>query len=450
MTQLSKNDIITCRIEGYSSSGDGIARIDGKVAFVRGALRDETCDIRILKSNKNVLFAKVENIIIPSKERTEPLCAQFPKCGGCNFLHMSYPEELFLKQQRAADALTRIGGIDAPVSEIIGADTIGGYRNKVIYAVGGAVGEPEIGFYRPRSHDIVPAKGCLIEPAVAENVADAVRAWMRKYRVGAYDDTAGTGLIRNIFIRHAFATGETAVCIIAGSENLPQKDHLISEILSACPSVSSIVLCANSGRRNTILSGTFTTLWGADYIEDTLCGLRLRLSPQSFYQINRLQAQKLYETILDLAELKGDETVLDLYCGTGTITLHLARHAKRAIGAEIVPEAIRDAKINAEKNAILNAQFIASDASKVASDLATENLRPDLIVVDPPRKGLSPDVIHAICAMRPKKTIYVSCDPATLARDLKIFTAQGFTCKKIIPIDLFPRCAHLETVALLQ
>lgn len=446
MSQLSKNSIINCDITGYSSSGEGIARVDGRVIFIKGALRGENCDIRILKVSKNAVFAKVEKIIAPSENRREPECAQFSRCGGCDLMHMSYDEELYLKHQRVEDAIRRIGGIDTPVDDIIGADCITGYRNKVIYAVGGTQGEPEIGFYRSRSHDIVSADGCLIQPEVAENAAGAVKRWMQMNEVSVYDEASGKGLIRHIFIRHGFGTGETAVCLVANGKNIPEQESLISEILSACPTVRSIVLNINKSRGNTVLGGTFRTLLGSAYIEDTLCGLRFRLSPRSFYQINRNQAERLYNIVLSLSELKGHETVLDLYCGTGTITLHLARHAKRIIGAEIVSEAICDAGKNAEINAITNSSFITADASHAAAELADKGLRPDLIVVDPPRKGLAADVVHTICGMSPKKVIYVSCDPATLARDLKIFTELGYKAVKIIPVDMFPRCAHVETV----
>lgn len=450
MNQLSKNDIINCDISGYSSSGDGIARVDGMVIFVKGALRGENCDIRILKVNKNAVFAKAEEIINPSPARREPECTQFSKCGGCDLMHMSYDEELFLKHQRVEDAIRRIGGIDTPIDDIIGADSTTGYRNKVIYAVGGTAAEPEIGFYRSRSHDIVSASGCLIQPQVAENAATAVKSWMQEHSVDPYDEKSGKGLIRHIFIRHGFGTGETAVCIVVNGKSIPQSERLISGILSACPTVRSIVLNTNKSRVNTVLGVKFTTLWGSDYIEDTLCGLKFRLSPPSFYQINRNQAERLYNIVLQLSELKGHETVLDLYCGTGTITLHLARHAKKVIGAEIVSQATQDAVKNAEINAITNSSFITADASQAAAELAAQGLHPDLIVVDPPRKGLASDVIETICSMSPEKVIYVSCDPATLSRDLKIFNDLSYKTKRIVPVDMFPRCAHVETIVLLQ
>lgn len=451
MAELLKNSIITAEITGYSSSGDGISKIDGRVVFVKNALRGEHCRIKILKVNASAVYAKIEAVISPSPERLEPACSSFSKCGGCHLMHMTYEEELWMKRQRVEDSIRRIGGIhDVPVDPIIGAESISGYRNKVIYAVGGTAGNPLIGFYRSRSHDIIPIKSCDIGPEPAKAIADAVLRWMKDNNIEPYDERSHSGLIRHIFIRHGFKTAQTALCIVANTKKLPKTGALIDEITLSCDTVKSIVLNSNITRGNTVLSGKFTTLWGAVAIEDMLCGLKFILSPRSFYQINRDQAEKLYEKVLELAALSGEETVLDLYCGTGTITLYLARHAKSAVGAEIVPEAVADARRNAEINGVNNVRFISADASQAAVELEKEGLTPDVIVVDPPRKGLARDVIETICRMSPERAVYVSCDPATLARDLKVFSELNYMPSRIIPLDMFPRCAHVETVVLLS
>lgn len=450
MQNITKNHILTAEIDGYSSSGDGIARICGRAVFVKGALRGEICNIKILKVNKTAIFAKVEDVISPSPKRQSAECLNFPKCGGCDLMHMSYDEELYMKQHRVEDAILRIGGIGTSADKIIGSENQKGYRNKVIYAVGGTPGKPIVGFYRSRSHQIIPIASCSIQPEVAEAAAVAVSSWMEKHFIIPYDETKHKGLIRHIFIRHSFAASQTAVCIVANGQYLPEKEDLIKEITQKCPTVRSIVLNTNISRGNTVLSGKFKTLWGEDEIEDSLCGLKFRLSPRSFYQINHDQAEKLYEKVFELANLNGSETVLDLYSGIGTITLHLARYAKCAIGAEIVSEAVEDARKNACLNSIENARFLRADASEAALELEKEGLTPDVIVVDPPRKGLAQDVIETICRMNPKRCVYVSCDPATLARDLRIFAQFDYHTKKITPLDMFPRCAHVETVVLLE
>ena len=449
MEQLKKNELFTAAVEAYSADGAGIARIGGQVVFVKGAIRGETCRIKILKVLKNHAYGKIEEILEPAPARITPTCPVFGKCGGCDFMHMDYSEELALKKQRVQDALTRIGGLDIEVSEISGADQLCHYRNKAIFAVGPKDGRPVAGFYRGRSHDIVPAQSCAIQAKAAAQAADAVCRWMARCGIPAYDEESGQGALRHVFCRWGRKTGEFQVTVVSAKKKLRGTETLIEEILNSCPETVSIVLNINETKGNTVLSGPCVTLWGKPYITDELMGLRFKLSPMSFYQVNRDQAEKLYRKVLDFAALSGEETVVDLYCGTGTITLCLAGRAKRVIGAEIVPAAVEDARENAENNGISNAEFILGDAGKAAAEIRNRGIRPDVVVVDPPRKGLSPEVPSIIGEMAPERVVYVSCDPATLARDLKIFSGLGYTAARAEAVDMFPRCAHIETVVLL-
>lgn len=445
-TELKKNQIHTVRIEGYADGGAGVARIGGRVVFVQGALRGETCEILILKVNKNVAFAKVSKLLAPSAHRMTPDCPYYPRCGGCVWRHMEYAEEKQLKRQRVQDALTRIGGSSVQVEDIVGADTVLRYRNKSIWPVspGGAVG-----FYRARTHEVINAERCLLVHPAAEAAADALREWMGRFDVRGYDETTGEGLIRHLFARNN-AKGETLLCVVANAETLPHEAELVSALRGACPDAVGVVLNTNTKKTNVVLGDAYRTLWGGDRLEDTLCGLTFRLSVPSFYQVNHAQCEKLYAKALEFADLAGEETLLDLYCGAGTITLTMAQRAKRVIGAEIVPEAIENAKENAARNGIPNAEFFCGDASAVAVKLAAEGLHPDVVTVDPPRKGLAEDVVQAIADMAPQRVVYVSCDPATLARDVKRFAERGYTAGRACAVDMFPRADHVETVCLMS
>ena len=447
---MEKNDVVTAEIEAYTSQGLGIARTSGRAVFIKGALRGETCRIVITKVTKTAVYGRLLAVLTPSPHRITPDCPVFGKCGGCDLRHISYAEELEMKHTRVADALRRIGGLDVPLAPIIGSERTEGYRNKGIYAVGGVPGKPEIGFYRPRSHEIIPAEHCPIQAEAATGAVGAVGRWMSKAHIAPYDERTGKGLMRHIFIRHGFGTGETMLCLVANGDALPEAEALVKEARAALPGLASIVLNDNRSGGNTVLRGTFRTLWGKGEITDTLCGLTFSLSPRSFYQVNRDQAALLYEKVRTYAAPTKADTVLDLYCGTGTITLHLARGAGTVIGAEIVPQAVADAERNSRDNGITNARFICADAGQAAEKLKTEGLRPDVIVVDPPRKGLDTATTDAIAELSPKRIVYVSCDPATLARDLKRLTENGYAPKEATPVDMFPRCAHVETVVLLQ
>ena len=444
--ELAKNQEHTVTIEGYGEGGMGVARIDGRVVFVHGALRGEKCRVLILKTLKSVAFAKVLEVLEPSSERITPDCPYFPRCGGCTYRHIRYEEELRLKKQRVQDNLSRIGGSDVTVEEILGARDTLRYRNKAQYPVSK---DGAVGFYRARTHEVIECEHCLLVKPEADAAAEALREYMQSCRVAGYDEKTGRGLVRHLYIR-SNAAGESLVCVLVNGDKLPKEDRLVTLLRDACPKCTGIVLGTNTKKGNVILGDRYRTLWGSDRLEDTLCGKTFRLSVPSFYQVNRVQAERLYAKAIEFAGLTGQETVLDLYCGAGTITLALSDHAKKVLGAEIVPEAIDDARENAARNGVKNAEFFCGDASDVAKKLARENLRPDVITVDPPRKGLAADVVESIAEMQPQRVVYVSCDSATMARDVKRFAALGYKAKRACAVDLFPRADHVETVCLLS
>lgn len=444
--ELAKNQEHIVAIEGYGEGGMGVARIDGRVVFVHGALRGETCRVLILKTLKSVAFAKVLEVIEPSGARVESDCPYFPRCGGCTYRHMSYEEELRLKKQRVQDNLARIGGSAVVVEEILGAADTLRYRNKAQYPVSK---DGRVGFYRARTHEVIECEQCLLVKSEADAAAEALREYMRRCRVAGYDEKTGRGLVRHLYVR-SNATGESLICVLVNGDRLPKEDRLVTLLRDACPECAGIVLGTNTKKGNVILGDRYRTLWGSDRLEDTLCGKTFRLSVPSFYQVNRAQAERLYAKAIEFADLTGRETVLDLYCGAGTITLALSDHAKKVLGAEIVPEAIDDARENAVRNEVKNVEFFCGDASDVAKKLAQEHLRPDVITVDPPRKGLAPDVVESIAEMQPQRVVYVSCDSATMARDVKRFAELGYTATRAAAVDMFPRADHVETACLLS
>ena len=446
MPGLEKNRIYRAHIDGYSSEGLGIARIDGQVVFVHGAVRGEICDVLVMKVLKNAAFGKIAALVEPSPARREPDCPYYGRCGGCDFRHMSYEEELWAKRARVQDALTRIGGAEIAVEEILGAEQPLHYRNKSIYPISPT---GEVGFYRARSHQVVHVEHCLIQKPEADALAQALRDYIARFRVPPYDEATGRGLLRHLYVRTSCA-GESLVCLLVNGSRLPHEEELVAMLRAAAPRLCGVVLGENTRRGNAILGDRYRTLWGRDYLTDTLCGLELRLSVPSFYQVNHDQAQRLYEKALEYAGLTGRELAVDLYCGAGTITQVLARRARHVIGGEIVPEAIRDAEDSARRNGVENVEFLCGDASRLAAELRQRGLRPDVICVDPPRKGLAPDVVEAAASMTPGRIVYVSCDPATLARDVARFAPLGYCPVRACAVDLFPGTAHVETVCLLS
>ena len=441
-----KNEQHPLRIEGYGSAGEGGARLEGQAVFVKGALAGEICQVQLLKVGKSAAWGRVTQVLTPVPGRQSPDCPRYPRCGGCQLRHMTYAEELRFKRQKVQDALQRIGGWTGRVEKIHGAEAPDRYRNNIQFPVADG---PRVGFFRARSHEVIDAEDCLLQPLAATRLREAFKLWMERYQVPAYDERVHGGLIRHFYVR-VNQRGQSLCAVIANGTDLPHQEELVQALRRAEPDLAGVVLSVNQEKTNVILGKTHRCLWGRDYLEDTLCGLTFRLSVPSFYQVNREQAEVLYGRALAFAGLTGRETVLDLYCGIGTITLVMARQAGRAIGAEVIPAAVEDAKANAARNGVTNAEFLCADAAQAAQTLADRGLRPDVICVDPPRKGLAPAVIDAIVQMAPQRLVYVSCDPATLARDVKRMEEQGYVLQRAEAVDLFPRTAHVETVCLLS
>ena len=437
-----------CRlvIDGYASDGAGVARLDGMVVFVQGGIRGEACDVRLTHVGRSALWGRVEEVVNPSPARIFPRCLHYTKCGGCQFRHMNYAEELEAKRIRVEDALRRLGGAEIHVSAILGAEQVDRYRNKAQFPV--AKG-PRIGFYRPRSHDVIDVDDCLLQGEAAARLRGAVKEWMAEYSIPAYNERTFTGLVRHVYVRTNRA-GRSLCCLLVNGRGVPREAELVRALRRAEPNLAGIVLGVNEKHNNVILGDSYRTLWGEDFLSDTLCGLTFRLSVPSFYQVNPAQTEVLYGKALEFAGLTGAETVLDLYCGIGTISLVMARKAGMVWGAEVVPQAVDDAIANAQRNHIENARFLCADAGEAARYLEGEGGRPDVVCVDPPRKGLAEDVVDTIADMGPQRVVYVSCDPGTLGRDVKRFAGRGYTLKKAVAVDMFPRTAHVETVVLLS
>ena len=449
MADVRKNTVHTLDITGYTAEGMGVARLEGQAVFVPGTIRGERWKVRLEKVNKNVAWGRGVELIDPSPERLEPDCPLFGKCGGCQFRHMTYNEELRAKRQRIADALERLGHVKLEVPPVLGAQTPDRYRNKVQFPVSGGKRGLSVGYYRARSHDVLDAPDCRLQPEPVTRLRAAFRSWMEMCAIPVYDERTKQGLVRHLYVR-TNSRGESLICVVANGGELPQSGLLTDMLRQAEPGLAGVVLNVNTRDTNVILGDQYRTLWGRDWLEEELCQLNFRLSVPSFFQINKAQTQILYGTALDFASLTGSETVLDLYCGIGTISLALAQRAGRVIGAEVVPQAIEDARENARRNAAANVEFFCGDAAEIAGRLAEEGTRPQVICVDPPRKGLSPQVPAVLASMRPDRIVYVSCDPATLARDIARFHDLGYQAVRIRGIDLFPRTAHVETVALLS
>ena len=513
---LKVGQVEKAEITGYSSEGMGVCRIEGCAVFVPNAIRGEVCDVKVTHVSRNSAHGKIERIHVRSPHRIPRACPDAKLCGGCQLHHMDYEEELAFKSQKVYDALTRLGGVDLQATgsrqqatekppllagegdrpqgrwrgasddrplPITGAADISGYRNKAQYPLAMKNGKPVAGFYKNRTHEVVPIRRCAILPEVFDQVKDVVLRWAEEDRVSVYDESTGQGLLRHIYVRKGAVSGQVMVCLVANGDRLPRENRLIHALRPEIPGLASVILSVNRKNTNVVLGDEFRTLWGQDWIEDELCGFTFRLSPRSFYQVNHDQAQRLYEKAVELAELHGTETVLDLYCGTGTITLALSRKAGKAVGVEVVPEAIEDAKENAARNGVTNVEFFCADASIAAERLCADlpvgadahigpqrpdlyaakgdegdgffaslrmTGRPDVIVVDPPRKGLAPEVIDAMVQMAPARIVYVSCDPATLARDVKLLTQRGYVLTHAEAFDLFPRTFHVETVVQLS
>ncbi|MBQ8539443.1 MAG: 23S rRNA (uracil(1939)-C(5))-methyltransferase RlmD [Ruminococcus sp.] len=437
-----------------TSDGSGVGKADSMVVFVPDTAVGDICDVRILKVKKNVCYGKIENIIEKSADRVDPVCPVSSRCGGCVYRHMSYEAELKVKHKKVFDAVTRIGKVDgSKVKEIIGAyDTqVDRYRNKAQIPVGlSKNGEVELGFYSRHSHRIAPCDDCLLSPVIFTQITKDFKEFLQKYPYLIYNEEKHSGKIRHLYLRIGEKTDEVMVCVVVNGKSFDHQDELFNSIKEKYKQVKSIVINVNKAKTNVILGYENITVYGKESITDELCGLKFELSPLAFYQVNRTQAQRLYEKAKEYAQLSGDEVLIDLYCGTGTIGLSMAKSCKELIGVEIIDKAIENAKVNAKNNGIENARFICGDAEKAAVELEKNGIKPDVIIVDPPRKGLTPDLINTIVQMNPQRVVYVSCDPATLGRDLKLFEEFEYSVKEITPFDLFPRTAHCESVCWLS
>lgn len=445
---IKKNDDIELHIDNMTSEGAAVGHYGGVAVFVRGAVTGDDIIAHIIKTSKRYCIGIVKEIVNHSPHRIKSDCTASAKCGGCSFRNMTYAEELRFKRSRVEDAIKRIGHIDVPVNDVIGAEKIDGYRNKAQYPVSINDGELIAGFYAYKSHRIIPCASCRLQPAEFEKCLAAFAEWVEKSGVTSYDESSGRGLLRHIYLRKT-STGEIMACAVTNGEKLPQADLLIRN-LTQIDGVKSICRNVNTKNSNVILGGTTKVLWGSESVTDVLLGKKFEISPNSFYQVNHDQCEKLYLKAAEYADLTGDEVLCDIYCGAGTIGLTMADRAKQIYGIEIIPQAVENARKNAKLNGIENAGYICGDAQYGAAELEKRGIRPDVAVLDPPRKGCSAELLGTVCRMSPKRIVYVSCDPATLARDLQILSSSGYTALEATPVDMFPRTPHIETVVVLH
>ena len=451
---LQKNQILTLRIERLSSDGRGVAHSpDGETVFVPGAAPGDEADVRIVKDCKRYAFGILDHLRTPSPDRIPVDCAVAGPCGGCSLRHLDYTAELRAKQENVTDAFRRIGGLDVPVLDICPSPEVDRYRNKVQFPVGlDKNGNPCIGFYAGRTHRIVPCPDCKLQPGVLNDIGNALCRFFAESGIQPYNEETGRGLVRHIFLRRGAHSGQIMVCLVCTRPNFPHADALCTRLREQFADIATILLNVNSKNTNVILGTETHTLYGPGFIEDTLCGVPVQLGPLSFYQVNTLAAEQLYGIAAEYAQLTPDDLLLDLYCGMGTIGLSMADHCRELIGVEIVPEAIESAKANAARmgDAIAaKSRFFCADAGKAASQLAAEGLHPDVVMLDPPRKGCDEATLSAVVAMSPRRVVYVSCNPSTAARDAKWLEEHGYRAEKVQPVDLFPRTKHCECITAL-
>ena len=460
---MNKNDIVTVEITDIGMSGEGIGHVDGYTLFIKDAVIGDVVEAKVMKAKKNYGYARLMKVITPSEYRVEPKCAFARRCGGCQIQEMSYDRQLVFKDQKIRGNLERIGGftkdqIDTVMQPVVGMEHPFGYRNKAQFPFGtDKEGNPITGFYAGRTHDIIANTDCALGVEQNKEILEIILQYMRENKIKSYDEKTGKGLIRHALIRYGFKTKEIMVCLVVNGKKLPKAERLIEKLIQS-EGMTSITISPNTRRDNVIMGDSYEILWGQGYITDYIGNVKYQISPLSFYQVNPVQTEKLYGLALEYADLKGDETVWDLYCGIGTISLFLAQKAKQVYGVEIVPQAIDDAKENAKINAIDNAEFFVGKAEEVLPEYYAEYEREhngetahaDVIVVDPPRKGCDETLLETIVKMQPEKVVYVSCDSATLARDLKYLCANGYEIKMCRGVDQFPQSVHVETVVLLS
>lgn len=445
---LKKNDEIYLTVKSCTVQGSGVCDHDGMTVFVRGAVTGDRVLAHIIKVKKTYAVGIIKKLVQRSPMRAKNFCPIAEKCGGCCFAHIKYESELEIKAQQVADNFKRLGKLDITPAPIIPSPSTERYRNKAQYPVGSDGRFATIGFYAPMTHRIIDCADCLLQPKEFSEITDIFRNWIREKKISVYNEADGSGIIRHIYIRKAVVTGQIMVCIVANSDSIPHAEALIEQ-LKEIDGLASVILNINRDKTNVVLGKECKTLFGSDYITDELCGLKFNLSPLSFYQVNHDGAEILYNKAKEYAALTGSETLVDLYCGTGTIGLTMAKDVKSLIGVEIIPQAIENAKENARLNGIDNAEFICADAAQAASTLLERGVKPDIVILDPPRKGCDEALIKTVAEMSPERVVYVSCDSATLARDCHRFAALGYRTLAATPVDMFPHTAHVETVALL-
>ena len=449
--KFKKNDMVTVEIKDMGHDGEGIGKAEGYTLFIKDAVIGDLVEAKVMKAGKNYGYARLMQVLKPSKDRVEPKCSCARACGGCQLQALSYEKQLEFKEKKVRGNLERIGGFsDLEIEKVIGMEHPWRYRNKAQYPVGkDKDGKIITGFYAGRTHSIIPNQDCLLGAEINETILEKVIAYMEENHVAPYDETTGRGLVRHVLIRCGYQTGEIMVCLIVNGRKLPAAEKL-TDSLREIPGMTSISLNVNTKRNNVILGEEVINLWGQAFITDAIGEVKYQISPLSFYQVNPIQTEKLYETALEFAGLTGKETVWDLYCGIGTISLFLAKKAKQVYGVEIVPPAIADARKNAALNGIENAEFYVGKAEEVLPEkYEQEGISADVIVVDPPRKGCDEAVLQTMLKMKPERIVYVSCDSATLARDLKRLCEEMYEVKRVAVCDMFPQGVHVETVALL-
>ena len=452
---LQKNQILTLRIERLSSDGSGVAHsADGEAVFVPGTAPGDEARVRIVKDCGRYAFGILDELLTPSPDRVSVDCPVAGPCGGCSLRHLDYAAELRAKQESVLDAFRRIGGLEVPVLDILPSPDADRYRNKVQFPVGiDKNGVPCIGFYAGRTHRIVPCPDCKLQPSVLNEIGNALCAFFAQQGIRPYDEQSGKGLVRHIFLRRGAHSGQIMVCLVCTRAKLPHAEQLCTALRGQFPAISTILLNVNAKSTNVILGSENHILYGPGYIEDTLCGVPVRLGPLSFYQVNTLAAERLYGVAAQYAQLTPDDTLLDLYCGMGTIGLSMAEQCRELIGVEIVPEAIESAKANAARMGeavAAKSRFFCADAGQAATQLAAEGLHPDIVMLDPPRKGCDEATLSAVARMAPRRVVYVSCNPATAARDAAWMEMNGYHAEKVQPVDLFPRTKHCECVLLMS
>ncbi len=450
--ELFKNSIVDLKIDAISSEGVGIGRFDGVAVFVPNTALGDEISCKIVKTQKNLCYGIVEKIKTPSEMRVEIDCPYFVKCGGCSYRHIDYKSEAKIKNNKVIENVQRIGEYEnIEAEEIICAKNRDKYRNKAQIPIGlDKDGKLIMGFYARHSHRIIDMKSCLLQKEEMDIAVDIFRQWFEEFGDSVYSETTHKGVLRHLYLRYAEKTDELMICVVINGKTLKNADKLVAMLRDNLPCLVSVMLNINKEKTNVVLGKEYRLLFGKEYVSDILCGLKFDISAPAFYQVNRTQAEKLYEKAMEYAELTGGETLIDLYCGTGTIGLSMAKKVKKLIGVEIIPQAIENAKKNATRNEIENAEFICADASQAAKVLEERGVKPDVVILDPPRKGCDEELIHTVSKMQPKKIVYISCDSATLARDLKRFKEFSYTLKKISPCDLFPGTFHVEAVCLVE